>query len=206
MRKTKDPIDFPDWESLYRNERTETMPWYYPPLDPDLESALQELGKKGAALDIGTGPGTQASALALLGFRVTATDLSATAVGNAAKEAKKRGLEIAFIEDDILHTRLTERFDLIFDRGCFHTLPPKRRKDYVSAVSGLLREGGFLFLKAFSHLERMKGGPYRFKKEDIRRLFEGKFDLLSIEDTVFHGTLTPFPKALFCVLKKTGRG
>ncbi len=179
------------------------MPWFCPFLDPDLEAALKRLKiKSGGALDIGTGPGTQAFALAELGFRVVATDLSATAVKNAAKEAKRRSLDISFIEDDILATKLKERFDFIFDRGCFHVIAPPRRKDYVSSVSGLLKEGGYLFLKCFSHLEKMKGGPHRFKEAEIRGIFKPSFDALSIDKTVFQGTLNPFPKALFCVLRK----
>ena len=69
--------NIPDWEEKYSNEETETMPWYYPNLDPDFKDALEMLEVvSGDVLDIGTGPGTQAIELAKRGFKVTGTDIS----------------------------------------------------------------------------------------------------------------------------------
>jgi 2-polyprenyl-3-methyl-5-hydroxy-6-metoxy-1,4-benzoquinol methylase len=197
--------EFPDWEKYYREEKVASMPWYHPAIDPDLEGALKRHKiRNGSALDLGTGPGTQALALASRGFNVTATDISATSVKNAQKKTKKRGLDIEFRQDDILETTLEKEFDFIFDRGCFHVIAPGKRKDYVGIIRGLIKPGGYLFLKCFSHLEKMKGGPYRFTQDEIKRLFRTHFKILSIEQTVYHGTLSPLPKALFCVLKKPG--
>lgn len=194
---------FPDWEKLYREEPVEKMPWFHSALDHDLEGALERLGvKKGKALDLGAGPGTQAIELARRGFEVTATDISGTAVKKAQKAARKEGLNVKFKKDDILETRLKGPFDIAFDRGCFHVLPPEARADYVNTVSGLLKPGGFLFLKCFSHLEKMEGGPHRFRPEEIKKIFSSAFEIVEISKTVFHGTLKEFPKALFCVLKK----
>src|SRR6266508_2149245 len=64
-------------EELYQQQEVESMPWFNPELDYDLEKALDELGlRSGSALDLGTGPGTQAIHLARRGFTVTATDIS----------------------------------------------------------------------------------------------------------------------------------
>jgi 2-polyprenyl-3-methyl-5-hydroxy-6-metoxy-1,4-benzoquinol methylase len=110
------------------------MPWSYPELDDDLKQALDELKVyEGRALDLGTGPGTQAIQLAQRGFDVTATDLSEAAIRLAQERAQALGLAIRWQQDDILSSRLTEPFDLIFDRGCFHVLPPERRQDYIQA-------------------------------------------------------------------------
>ena len=69
------------WEELYSSKDAESMPWFYDKLDPDLEKALVDLGiKEGRFLDVGTGPGTQAIALAKMGFHVTGTDISETAI------------------------------------------------------------------------------------------------------------------------------
>jgi methylase of polypeptide subunit release factors len=107
------PKSFPDWETLYRQQPGETLPWYYADLDPDLEAALREHGLAGGRLlDLGTGPGTQAIALAARGFEVTGSDLSATAVARATALARARGVQVSFVEDDVLASRLTGRFDL----------------------------------------------------------------------------------------------
>src|SRR5262249_51995240 len=146
MNMTEDEKhEFPHWEELYQQQEIESMPWFTPELDDDLESALHELGlQRGSALDLGTGPGTQAIGLARRGFTVTATDISEAAIRLAREKAQKQGLEIAWEQDDILDTHLDRQFDLIFDRGCFHVLAPERREDYVMTVSGLLKTGGHL--------------------------------------------------------------
>src|SRR5262245_8456577 len=166
------------------------MPWCYPELDDDLRQSLDQLGlRSGSALDIGTGPGTQAMELARRGFEVTAADISETAIRLAREKAEAQRLSVSWPQDDILSTRLTGSFDLIFDRGCFHVLPPERRQDYVATVAGLLKPGGYLFLKCFSHLQPGTQGPHRFTPEQIRALFSTQFQVRSITETVLQGTL-----------------
>ena len=141
------------------------MPWFYPELDDDLQQALDRLGLHGgSALDLGTGPGTQAMQLARRGFDVTAADISEAAIRLAREKAEEQKLAITWQQDDVLATRLSGPFDLIFDRGCFHVLPPERRPDYVSTVAELLKVDGYLFLKCFSHLQPGAQGPHRFAR------------------------------------------
>lgn len=196
--------NFPKWESLYREADVETMPWFHPSLDPDMETALDTLGvRDGSFLDLGTGPATQAIELARKGFDVTATDISGAAIGRARKVAEELGLPIVFLCDDILASSLKRLFDFVFDRGCFHTLAPENRNAYLRTISRLVKKGGYLFIKCFSHKEPMEDGPYRFYPEEIAKLFSAEFEIVSIEETVYQGTLDPWPKALFCVLRKT---
>ncbi len=196
--------EFPEWEQLYREQKVESMPWFNPDLDPDLVLALNRLNlHTGTALDLGTGPGTQAITLAERGFKVTATDISATAVQQAQRKAQEKGLNIDFRQDDILNSSLEQAFDLVFDRGCFHVFHPQQRQDYVRAVINLVKPGGYLFLKCFSYKETRDGGPYRFTPEEIKEIFISQFNVLSVEETVYHGTLNPLPQALFCVLEKS---
>jgi cyclopropane fatty-acyl-phospholipid synthase-like methyltransferase len=195
--------EFPHWEELYQHQEIESMPWFNPELDDDLENALDELGlRTKSTLDLGTGPGTQAIHLACRGFAVTATDISEAAIRLASEKARKQGLEIIWVQDDILDTRLDQQFDLIFDRGLFHVLAPERRGDYVRIVSGLLKTGGYLFLKCFSRLQPGEQGPYRFTPEQIREIFGGQLNVLSIKKTVYQGTLDPLPCALFCTMQR----
>lgn len=195
----KEPIE---WEKLYNETEPGTMPWYYPNLDPDFEAALQEMKiTGGTVLDIGTGPGTQAMALARLGFDVTATDISASAIRLCRGYARKEGLSIDFQVEDILRSKRKPAFDVILDRGCFHALPPDERHSYREIVKGLLAPSGVFFLKCFNIKETMEGGPYRFSPDEIKKLFSPDFRVLSIEETVYQGTLTPLPKALFVIMR-----
>ena len=197
-----DQQQFPDWDAMYQQQAIETMPWFYPELDDDLRQALDQRGLRHvSALDLGTGPGTQAMQLARRGFTVTATDISEAAIQLARAKAEAQGLIITWQQDDILATRLSGPFDLIFDRGCFHVLPPERRPDYASTIAGLLKPGGYFFLKCFSHLQPGTQGPHRLTPEQIRVLFSSQLQVRSAEETVYQGTLDPLPQALFCVLQ-----
>lgn len=195
--------EFPDWEQLYHDQKVESMPWFNPDLDLDLDRTLTLLNLyAGTALDLGTGPGTQAMALAQRGFKVTATDISVTSVSKAQSIAQEKGLDIDFRQDDILNSQLSLEFDFVFDRGCFHVLPPEHRQDYVDVVGSLIKPLGYLFLKCFSHKETRSSGPYRFIPEEIKEIFSSRFNVVSVEETVYHGTLNPLPLALFCVMEK----
>ncbi|HMI87013.1 MAG TPA: class I SAM-dependent methyltransferase [Polyangiaceae bacterium] len=199
------PLGFPNWEELYRSDTVESLPWYWPSIDPDLETALQRHGISGGrALDQGTGPGTQAIALAARGFAVTATDISPAALAYAGRRAKAGGAAVTFVEDDVLATRLAQTFDLIFDRGCFHVIPPEKRAAYVDSMHRLLAPSGWLFLKTFSHLQPGTEGPHRFSPDDIQKLFgdRARFDVVEIRPTVYQGQLDPYPKALFSAIRR----
>jgi SAM-dependent methyltransferase len=132
-------------------------------LDPDLELELEKLKiKKGSFLDLGTGPGTQAIKLFERGFDVTAPDLSPTSIHKASvRYGDKMNYKIKFIVDDIINSHLSSnKFDFIFDRGCFHVIPPEKRSKYTEEVNRILKEGGLLFLKCFSEKEPLRdAGP-----------------------------------------------
>ncbi|BCX89247.1 hypothetical protein MIN45_P1619 [Methylomarinovum tepidoasis] len=119
----------------------------------------------------------------------------------ARRLAEREGVEVTFLVDDILATRLEGPFDLILDRGVFHVFAPEAHGRYLAAVSWLLRPGGLLLLKCFSAEEtRPECPPGRYAPEDIRRIFSGPFRVVEIRPSAFArpGDDDP-PKALFCV-------
>ncbi|MFG0297760.1 MAG: class I SAM-dependent methyltransferase [Maioricimonas sp. JB045] len=193
----------PDWTTLYKEQRVEELPWYHEALDPDLERALDEWSPPGkVVLDLGTGPGTQAIELARRGFDVIGADISRAAVEQAAHRAAVEDASLAFVQDDILNTKLSGPFDAILDRGCFHTFDETDRATYVRNVAGLLPRNGLLYLKCFSHEQPGDEGPYRFAPNEIAEIFDPEFESLSIEATVYHAVRRPMPQALFCVLQR----
>ena len=202
--------DFPDWENLYKSQKVETMPWYNENFDFDLEKELDERkiiinnnnsDDSKTFLDLGTGPATQAIWLAKRGYKVIGSDLSEAAI-NRARKVYANEENVNFIVDDILNSKFKDNeFDYIFDRGCFHVLLPADRQKYISKIKQILKnDNGILFLKCFSDKEPRQEGPYKFSAEQIRDLFGESFRIDSIKETVYQGTLDPFPKALFVVM------
>ncbi len=201
------------WEERYRETPAEELPWYRPDLDPDLGEALEGLLAEepdlaGArVLDLGAGPGTQAVALARRGFRVTASDIAAAALEQAARHAREAGVELALVQDDILDSRLRGPFDLVLDRGCLHTLPREAFPAYAAQVARLLRPGGWLLLKCFSEEERREEGPpNRLSPEELRALLEGPFAIRRIERSTFPHREPGEPpfRALLCLARRAG--
>ena len=202
---------FPDWETLYKNQQVESMPWYNENLDADLEEELERRKiSRGKILDLGTGPGTQAIKLRERGLSVTATDLSETAIKKAQSiyqninNSNNNKNKVDFRVDNILDSSLNEsEFDYIFDRGCFHVISTDDRKRYIKQVNRILKDNGILFLKCFSDKEQGEEGPHRFSRDQLRETFESEnFKIENMKDTVYHGTLNPLPKALFAVMTK----
>jgi SAM-dependent methyltransferase len=179
------------------------MPWYNENLDSDLENELdQRKITNGKFLDLGTGPATQAIWLAKRGFKAIGSDLSEAAI-KRARTVYANEKNVNFVVDDILNSNLKEnQFNYILDRGCFHVLLPAYRQIYIAKIKQILKDNGILFLKCFSDKEPRQEGPYKFSQEEIRDLFCKYFRIDSIKETVYQGTLDPFPKALFAVMIK----
>lgn len=198
------PVGRPeDWERLYQGADPERLPWTLHHLDPDIAGALETLRLTGRVLDLGTGTGAQAIELARRGLKVVGIDLSHAAIARAREAASAAGLNIDFRQDDILNSLLDGGFDAIVDRGCFHVLAPEMRATYVQTVTRLLQPAGWLLLKVFSFMQEGEEGPHRFTRAEVCQAFESTFEVVAIADTVFHGTLDPPPKALFCVLRRS---
>lgn len=196
------PTDW--WERLYRSSNVKDLPWYSPELDRDIEGALAvHASGRVKILDLGTGPATQAVQLARRGHEIVATDISEAAVKKGRTLAKDAGVRIDFRVDDILDSKLEDGLvEVIVDRGVFHVLPPAARPRYVKQVRRILRAGGFLLLKTFSDKEPGNEGPYRLSPGELRAHFKNSFEIVSIQDTVFHGTLKRAPHALFAVFRR----
>jgi len=193
----------PDWDSFYKENKVEEMPWYEKNLDPDLEYQINSMNlTKGKFLDLGTGPGTQAIQLDKLGFEATGSDISKSAID----KAQQLSSNASFVVDDFLNSSFPDNaFDFILDRGCFHVFEPSLRKDYLNQLKRILKDDGILFLKVMSIEEKglpENEGPYRFSEQEVLDTFEKDFEIIEIKPTVYYGTLEPLPKALFAVIKQ----
>ena len=191
------------WEETYRLTDPGDLPWNAGMADSDLRDSLEALQlQPGKAYELGCGPGNDAAYLAEEGWKVTAVDISPSAIKLARETAAKAGVEgkIQFVTADVLALPGKGDAVLVVDRGCFHTLPSETWHDYVKVVSGLLRKGGILALKVFSFKEPDGARPYRFTEGELENIFERHFELASVKETIFQGPREPY--ALFGVFRK----
>ncbi|MFI6097778.1 class I SAM-dependent methyltransferase [Lentzea sp. NPDC051213] len=174
------------WDSFYA-DRSREVPFFVAKPDENLAGYVERgLLPPGQALDVGCGPGRNAIFLARNGFDVDAVDVSATAIAWAAERAD--GLGIRFRHGDAFAT--TGTYDLIYDSGCFHHLPPHRRISYLALLDRALKPGGHFALTCFTAEEGTTtpdAGLYRqaslsggvgYRPDDLRWIFQ---DLTEVE-------------------------
>ncbi|MFJ8106290.1 class I SAM-dependent methyltransferase [Streptomyces sp. NPDC096132] len=187
------------WDGFYA-DRSKPVPFFVAKPDENLVSYLDRgLIAPGRALDLGCGPGRNALYLASRGFEVDAVDLSPTAVAWAEDRAREAGAgagRIRFHCGDVFAltaagSGLDGPYDLIYDSGCFHHLPPHRRISHLALLDRALAPGGHFALtcfasgrmgselpdEAFYHRSRLEGG-LAYTPESLRRIFR---DLTEIE-------------------------
>jgi SAM-dependent methyltransferase len=144
------------WWNEFFADRSKPCPFFVGWPDENLVAWFDEgMLTAGRVLELGCGPGRNAIYLASLGCRVDAVDFSAQAIEWARERAKRAGAPVDFQCRPIFHATFTEgSYDLVYDSGCFHHLPPHRRKDYAELVHRALKPGGSYGLVCF----RPEGG------------------------------------------------
>ncbi|MET9227480.1 class I SAM-dependent methyltransferase [Lentzea sp. NPDC003310] len=136
-----------DWWDRFYADRSREVPFFVEKPDENLAAHVASgLLKPGRALDVGCGPGRNAVFLARNGFRVDAVDISATAIAWAGERAA--GLDVRLRHGDAFATE--GAYDLIYDSGCFHHLPPHRRVSYLALLDRALVPGGHFGLTCFT--------------------------------------------------------
>jgi SAM-dependent methyltransferase len=167
---------------LYRRGFT---PWDSGVSPPELVSVIEGRHRlaAGRALDLGCGTGTTSVYMVSNGWDVTGVDFVPRPIRVARARAVAAGLSVTFLVGDVtrLHKLPIEPgFDLLFDQGCFHSLPDGARAAYVREVSGTARPGATFLLYAFGRqpdAHRRWFFPKGITPEEVRALF-GDFEML----------------------------
>jgi SAM-dependent methyltransferase len=178
------------WDEFYA-DRNRPVPFFVTHPDEGLDSWLRHGPLAGThALELGCGPGRNALRLAAAGYEVDAVDLSATAIAWAGERAADTA-NVRFHRADIFAMDLPhDTYDLIYDSGCLHHLPPHRRVSYLALLDDRLAPGGYLGLTCFAagtgspdsgsevsdaqlYRDRSLHGGLAYHPDELRRLFDG---------------------------------
>jgi SAM-dependent methyltransferase len=178
------------WTSTYEGVKPEDLPWFSPTPDPDLRSTLDRFAPApGLALDLGSGPGTHAIALAERGWKVTAVDISPGAIRMASRFAQEAGVKIDFRRGNVLDFKPRPgSFDLVHDRGFLHTLDESEWPVWTNLVARALKPGGVVVAKEFIYNPRRNFGPRGFTKKELESVLDNRFRIRILEESTFRGT------------------
>jgi SAM-dependent methyltransferase len=139
------------FEELYREAESGAtiVPWADLVANPHLVEWLDANAiAAGRALDVGTGLGDNAEELARRGHRVTAFDVSATAIDRA--RARFPGSRVDYLVADLLAPpdAWHAAFDLVAETYTLQVLPPPERRAAARVLRDLVAAGGALLVIA----------------------------------------------------------
>ena len=144
------------WDGFYE-DRDKPIPFFANRPDENLAAYLDRgVIRPQRVLELGCGPGRNALFLAEQGCTVDAVDLSPAAIAWAKERAAQAGpgaRNVRFHCADafeLTRGELTGPYDLVYDSGCFHHLPPHRRISYLQLLDRVLAPGGHLGLVCFA--------------------------------------------------------
>lgn len=191
----------PWWDAFYE-DRAKPCPFFGTAPDESLAGWLQDgvIGK-GRALDLGCGNGRNAIHLARNGFDVEAIDYSQAAIDWAKERAAEAGVTVSFKHQNVFDLALSYgAYDLVADSGCFHHLPPHRRRTYVELIVMALKPGGWFCLTCFRpeggsgysdhevYERRSLGGGLGYSEEQLRRIWSNGLHIRALRQMQEHAT------------------
>lgn len=139
------------WEDIFDDRYLATYVDIATPAATDREVSfiIEKLKPKkdGYILDLACGYGRHSIALAERGYKVTGVDYSSDFITQAKEEAKKRKLEIEFLQDDMRKITFNNRFDIVlslFTSFGYFTKEEDHKMVLKNISQSLKRNGIFL--------------------------------------------------------------
>lgn len=111
----------------------------------------------GRALDVGTGSGIWAVALARRGWQVTGIDIVAKAIRRAHVRAAADGVNVELVHGDVtrLHDAgITNGYRLVLDTGTFHDFTPAQRLAMGSEIDAMATADATVILTVWPQRRR----------------------------------------------------
>lgn len=180
-----------DWWDTFYDQRDRGIPFFVPTPDESLAEwygdGRLDLPSGARVLELGCGPGRNAVWLAQQGYEVDALDLSAEALRWGVERAAEADIRVNFVHSSIFEWDVPgTAYDLVFDSGCFHHLPPHRRISYRALLEQALAVGGYFCLSCFAagegamgseatdedcYRDRQLFGGLAYTDDDLRSIF-----------------------------------
>ncbi len=177
------------FEQLYREAAAgkSTIPWADRHANPNLvdfwkRNTIQANGK--TALAIGCGFGDDAEQLAAWGFKVTAFDISESAI----RVCRQRfpGSRVKYTTADLFSSppEWTRAFDFILESYTLQVLPPQLREPAICCIADFVRRGGHLLIITRARGEEDAPGlmPWPLIDRDLDKVKTCGLRELSFED------------------------
>ncbi|MDP7738243.1 class I SAM-dependent methyltransferase [Mycobacterium paragordonae] len=188
-----------DWDDAYQEKVFQAPPpWNIGEPQPDL-AALIAAGKvQGEVLDAGCGVAELSLALAAAGYTVVGMDNSPTAISEATKAARERGLTTAtFVVEDITKfSGYDGRFGTVIDSTLFHSLPVEDRDAYLQAIHRAAAPGAGYHALVFAKGAFPAEAPYRpneVDEQELRAAVSKYWQVDEIRPAAIHGTMPQIP-------------
>jgi cyclopropane fatty-acyl-phospholipid synthase-like methyltransferase len=169
-----------------------TPPWDIGQPQPAFVALAEHGAIQGGVLDAGCGTGENALYFASLGHETWGIDGAPTAIAQARRKAKERGLSVEFrVHDALALEGLGRTFDTVTDSGLFHVFGDEERARYVGSLAHILDPDGRYFMLCFSDRQPGTFGPRRVSQEEIRAVFASGWRVDEIVEAAFAQRLIP---------------
>jgi SAM-dependent methyltransferase len=193
----------PDWNERYK---AGNLPWDTNEPDEHLVKLIEtKTILPGKALEVGCGTGTNSIWLARRGFSVLGVDIAQAAIDLANKKKNGKSLSCEFVLLDFIHSNsLAQSYDLVFDRGCFHSFDEENdRLLFARHVSQVLKINGiWVSLIGSTEGAPREMGPPRRTASDVIQAIEPNLEILELRSVFFQTNLPLTPRAWLCIARK----
>ncbi len=189
----------PDWNERYASG---DLPWDTGRPDVHLVGLVDDGGvTPGRALEVGCGTGTNALWLATRGFDVLGIDVAPLAIERATSKSGRIRGQCEFRVLDFVTDPVEGPFDLVFDRGCFHSFDHAAdRSRFALRVRDVLAPGGrWVSIVGSTEGPERDHGPPRRSLRDIADAVEPSLEILEVRSTHMDA-MTPTTPAAWLIV------